>query len=477
MKYYNLIKKLLLVLSFAVCSMIIGMICGLLFIKPVYCSEAQYYISENSNNNAVYSSSDLKNIILSDNFYTTVSHKLKNKYATGKLKNMIDIDTDRSSMFFILRVSSEKSSEVFEIHKTIETMINSFVSDSTGEFLSIELVESAVFPKNKHRKGLGLVCLFSTLPGACVAGFMILKNKNNNIISENDIQKLFPVIPVIARIPDYSMVTEKKYISENNSEFSKIFRQITANLHFEQIPANKTTNPVISPVMINKSTKSDFIFAFRDFHTEIKKLSESPKKIILISSSVNGEGKSVIVANLGISMAAEGKKVLIIDANMHNRRLTKAFELSTDLPGLAEVAAGTLEAKEAIMITEYRSLYIMTAGNYSGNPLGLLTRSETLSSIYDLKSIFDYIIIDTPPLNAFPDALALTGVSDQIYLTARSNFTAETSLINCVRSFQLSDIKISGFILNDIQNAENKNDNLKNLYSKEKSHFTTKFHI
>ena len=82
MKYYNLIKKLLLVLSFAVCSMIIGMICGLLFINPVYCSEAQYYISENSNNNAVYSSSDLKNIILSDNFYTTVSHKLKNKYAS-----------------------------------------------------------------------------------------------------------------------------------------------------------------------------------------------------------------------------------------------------------------------------------------------------------------------------------------------------------------------------------------------------------
>lgn len=475
MKHYNIIKKLLLALSFPICSMIIGTICGLLIIKPVYCSDAQYYISENSNNNAVYSSSDLKNIILSDNFYTTISHKLKNKYATGKLKNMIDIDTDRSSMFFRLRVSSEKSSEVFEIHKTIETMINSFVSDSTGEFLSIELVESAVFPKNKHRKGLGLVCLFSALPGAFAAGFMILKNKNNNIVTENDIQKLFPVIPVIARIPDYSLVTEKKYISENNSDSSKIFRQITENLRSEQIPANKNTNSVISPVMINKNTKFDFIFAFRNFHTEIKKISESPKKIILISSPVNGEGKSVVVANLGIYMAAEGKKVLIIDANMRNKRLTKAFELSTDLPGLAEIVAGTLDAKEAIMVTEYRSLYILTAGNYSGDPLSLLTRSETLSSVYDLKSMFDYIIIDTPPLNAFPDAMTLTGISDQIYLTARSNFTSKTSLIDCVRSFHLSDIKISGFILNDIHSAENKNDNLKNLYSKEKTHFTTKF--
>lgn len=457
MKKRKSIKKLLFTISLAACTSIVGIISGFLLIKPVYHAEAKYYITENSKTGTIYSSNELKPLFLSGTFFDTISLRLGTRYTPKQLKKMINIDADNYSMFFNLEIKSRKASDVFQIHKIIENMISGYIEDATKNFLSVDIIEPAVFPDKCHRPGIIFIGIISSLPGAAAALFVLSKKKVNYITNPQNLSTLYNGIPIAAQIPSYGITAEKKP-SENNFEFTAAFRSLSENMHLDDLLSDSKPAAYVpdgNTIMINRESSGNFKAAFRSFHTEINRFRDFSKKIILITSSISGEGKTTAAVNLAITIAAEGKSVLLVEGNMHNRRMSRAFNLNASVPGLAEVAEGFMSSKEAILLTQYRSLYILPAGNYSRNPLGLYTRTETLVSLYDLKSLFDYIIIDTPPLNAFPDALALTGISDLIYLTVRSGFTTEPDISNALKSFQLSDIKISGFILNDLPPSAN----------------------
>ena len=127
-------------------------------------------------------------------------------------------------------------------------------------------------------------------------------------------------------------------------------------------------------------------------------------RVIAITSCHENEGKTSISLNLGKSFAELDKKVLIIDADMRKSVMLGRNSSSKDVKGLSELLTGLAEFDECIYETQYTGLNVMFAGKYPPNPVELLSTTNFTDLIDTVKSKYDYVIIDLPPLGAVIDA-------------------------------------------------------------------------
>jgi capsular exopolysaccharide synthesis family protein len=140
--------------------------------------------------------------------------------------------------------------------------------------------------------------------------------------------------------------------------------------------------------------------------------------VIQVTSPNMGDGKTTLITNLAISIAQSGRKVLLVDADLRRPRIHRAFGLSSKI-GLAEVIAGTAELDEAIQVTVVPNLSALPCGRRPQNPAELLTSPRFEDVIDDLRSAFDYVLIDTPPLLAVSDPCIVAPRVDGLLLTIR----------------------------------------------------------
>ncbi|MBQ9940432.1 MAG: CpsD/CapB family tyrosine-protein kinase [Clostridia bacterium] len=170
------------------------------------------------------------------------------------------------------------------------------------------------------------------------------------------------------------------------------------------------------------------------------------KKIVVVSS-VPGEGKSTTAANIAISLAQTDKKVLIIDADFRRPSLYKIMELN-NAPGVTNVLTGLASIEEAINHTAYPNLDVLCAGISVPNPSELLACETTNNLISMMEEKYDYIIFDTPPLNAVSDALPLIRISDGTVMVVRHNISTTPELDKAIQSINFIGGKIIGFVYN-----------------------------
>ena len=139
-------------------------------------------------------------------------------------------------------------------------------------------------------------------------------------------------------------------------------------------------------------------------------------------SSISGEGKSFVSANLAVSLASAGKKVILLDFDLRNPRITAEFEPATG-PGLADFLQGDIEPYEIIKSTSYKNLFITAAGGEDGDMVDLSFNGR-LDELFDyLEGVFDFIIIDTAPVHPVSDAYVLTEYCDISLYVIRHDFT------------------------------------------------------
>ncbi len=151
-------------------------------------------------------------------------------------------------------------------------------------------------------------------------------------------------------------------------------------------------------------------------------------KIMLLTSGIPGEGKSMICRNLGAVMAAAGRKTIILDADLRKPQLAKAFGLA-DGPGMSDYLNGLAKIEDVVKASNVHPyLYVIAAGTFIENPSELLERPEMTDLIEALKSSFEEILIDSPPVELVTDALILTRFSDTTLFVVRQNYTHKAQL-------------------------------------------------
>ena len=224
-----------------------------------------------------------------------------------------------------------------------------------------------------------------------------------------------------------------------------------------------------SEIIVNDFPRSPVSESFRLFRTNLLYLFENDdSKVICLTSSNAGEGKSWVTANLAISCAQYGKKVLIIDADLRKRRQHRIFKKSNraGLSDLLKNLRGKLTKEDEqkieeeltvkIQDTEVPNVYLLTSGPVPFNPSELLGTANVEFLLNLLRKEFDLIIIDTPPASIITDALIFANKVDYMFIVAASRKTKKELLLNTKKAIESVGGKIPGIILNQISSDRRK---------------------
>ena len=210
-------------------------------------------------------------------------------------------------------------------------------------------------------------------------------------------------------------------------------------------------------VIAEHDPKSPISEVFRTLRTNIQFMSTKGKlRTLLVTSTLPGEGKSWVSANLAVTFAQAGKKVVIIDADMRKGRQYSIFGVSPK-PGLSNYLSGMLDGEEInedlsnyIQETEVENLYIISAGNIPPNPSELLIAPQMVNLLDQLKEMCDIIIIDGTPSQLVADSLILTRLVDSTIIVTAQKHTKKEDLKRVITNIQNVGGKIAGVVVNKV---------------------------
>jgi capsular exopolysaccharide synthesis family protein len=170
-------------------------------------------------------------------------------------------------------------------------------------------------------------------------------------------------------------------------------------------------------------------------------------RIVLVTSPQKGEGKSVTAANLALTMAQElGRRVVIVEADLRKPSLQLLFGLPPG-PGLAEYLTGAAELKDAMKFLPDHNLTVIPAGLAPTNPAELLGSTAMRRMIDHLRTRFDRVILDTPPVLPLADVAILAPLADGTLMVVRAGVTPKPAIENALRAFDAS--RLLGVVLNE----------------------------
>jgi tyrosine-protein kinase Etk/Wzc len=245
-------------------------------------------------------------------------------------------------------------------------------------------------------------------------GFITLKEVLDNKIHHPGQLKNFTKIPLLATIGHYT--------------------------HEDNIPARKRPNSNISEAFRGLRSNLRFIVGERP---------EGKNRIILITSSISGEGKTFIAHNLAISLAQAGNKVIMVGADLRKPKIYMDFERTE--AGLSNYLTGLNPIEECIFTTEVENLSVMPSGIIPPFPAELLQGEIFDGLLKTLSDKYDYVVIDSAPMLLVSDTLEIVNKAGLVLYTVRSNYT-EQSMLNMIQDMTEKD-KLSriGIVLNNLQ--------------------------
>ena len=200
-------------------------------------------------------------------------------------------------------------------------------------------------------------------------------------------------------------------------------------------------SPVFRIVEAYKTLRTNILFSIPAV--------ENRSKRFLFTSANPGDGKSTVSVNTAITFAQQTDvKVLIIDADLRKATIHKYFSLSAK-KGLSNFLAGHSELEECIQkVPETDNLFLLASGVLPPNPSELLSGKQLDILFSKLDSMFDVIIIDSPPVNVVADSLSLCPYADGVVIVATDNKTSYSEVQDAVKQLKIADAKILGIVLN-----------------------------
>ena len=170
--------------------------------------------------------------------------------------------------------------------------------------------------------------------------------------------------------------------------------------------------------------------------------------IIGVTSSMRGEGKSTTAVNLSYVFAEKGSKVLLIDADLRIPSIAKKLQIPGS-PGLSDLLrsrSGEVSGFRPYLLDNW---YILPAGSIPPNPSELLGSAKMQNILAKLREMFDYIIVDLPPVNIVSDAVSISGFISGMIVVIREEHTEKKELERCFRQLKLSNVNILGCVMNE----------------------------
>jgi len=206
------------------------------------------------------------------------------------------------------------------------------------------------------------------------------------------------------------------------------------------------------PVLfVTDDPKSVISETFRVLRTNLQFSSiDKPLKKVLFTSSMPNEGKSTVISNLAVTIAQNNSKVLLIDADLRRPTLHKLFFLE-NYKGMSNLLAENLPLESVIISTNIKNLDIITSGPTPPNPTEVLSSTKMKNFIENVSTLYDMVLIDSPPVNSVADASILSAYVDGVILVVEAGVTDRDALMLAKRQLDKVNAKIFGVVLNKVK--------------------------
>jgi len=223
-------------------------------------------------------------------------------------------------------------------------------------------------------------------------------------------------------------------VSPKRSMIYLIVEKLTSVPVVGDIPLTDEKNDKNGSIAVFENKNNLMSETFRNIRTNLQFMLDNDQKVILVTSTVSGEGKSFVSSNLAISLSLLGKKVVIVGLDIRKPGLNKVFQLSNKERGITQYLSNPeTDLMELVQPSDVnKNLFILPGGTVPPNPTELLARNGLDRAIETLKKNFDYVILDTAPIGMVTDTLLIGRVADLSVYVCRADYThkAEYTLIN-----------------------------------------------
>ncbi|MFA5014843.1 MAG: CpsD/CapB family tyrosine-protein kinase [Actinomycetota bacterium] len=243
----------------------------------------------------------------------------------------------------------------------------------------------------------------------------------------------------------------KKVAEERLNRLEKLDKQ--EEVKYEFVAQKKVESQIDPRIVTFHDPKSTVAEQYRTLRTNIQAInSKQPIKVIMISSSIHGEGKTITAINLAVSMAHDlnKKSILLIDADLRRARVSKYLGFKSEL-GLSDLITNGANIDNALINIGIDNLTILPAGSIPHNPAELLGSVKTKNLISALKAKYDYILIDTPPIISVTDAGVIGPQTDGAIMVVQAGRTQKGVVKHSGSLLKQAQVKILGYILTNIQ--------------------------
>lgn len=203
--------------------------------------------------------------------------------------------------------------------------------------------------------------------------------------------------------------------------------------------------------IINDQSLFSIKEAYKTLRTNITfSLSETGCKIIGVTSAMDTEGKSINCLNLAISFGETGARVLIIDCDLRKPNIAKLLNQKAS-PGISNVLVNLSSLEDALRHTPYKDLDVILSGDIPPNASELLGSDKMAELLEELTKRYDYIFVDTPPVNIVSDSTILSRHMAGIILVVKQGETEKADVVSAIEQLKFVKAKVLGFVLNGIQ--------------------------
>mgnify|MGYP000777914663 FL=1 len=263
---------------------------------------------------------------------------------------------------------------------------------------------------------------------------------NNARIVDEAQAELFPVSPkgkliyLIAFVLGIAIPVGIIYIIEllrYKIEDRSDVKKLTTVPIIGDIPASDNM-PKEGSVVVRENQNDMMAETFRNVRTNVQYMLGSNQKVVLITSTTSGEGKSFVAANLAISFALLGKKVVIVGLDIRKPGLNKAFQMPHKEDGITRYLADPEHTDLMSLLQQSNvtpNLYILPGGAIPPNPTELVARDSLVQAVDRLKKEFDYVILDTAPIGMVTDTQLISRVADMSIYVCRAGYTPKAGYL------------------------------------------------